>query len=343
MKDELFMQRAIDLAQLGKGNVSPNPLVGCVIVHKDNIIGEGWHKQYGKAHAEVNAIQDVKQPELLPEATVYVTLEPCSHFGKTPPCADLLIEKKVKRVVIATLDSNPIVKGNGIKKLQQAGIEVTVGIKEQEARNMNRYFFTFIEKKRPHIILKWAETADGFMARQDYSSKWISNPTARQIVHKLRTEIDAVMVGTNTALHDNPKLNVRNWQGRNPTRIYIDRNLKLPTNYYLLDNTQKTICLNTQKQALENNTHYEKIESTETDFFTAAFQRLYEKKIQSVLVEGGSQVLQQLIANNLWDEAYCFVNPTIYFKTGIPAPSFQIKNTFSTRLQDNLLYFLKNI
>jgi diaminohydroxyphosphoribosylaminopyrimidine deaminase/5-amino-6-(5-phosphoribosylamino)uracil reductase len=312
-------------------------------VHENKIIGEGWHKQYGKSHAEVNAIQDVKQPELLPESTAYVTLEPCSHFGKTPPCADLLIEKKLKRVVIATLDSNPVVKGNGVKKLQEAAIKVTIGVKEQEARNMNRYFFTFMEKKRPHIVLKWAETADGFVARQDYSSKWISNPTARQIVHKLRTEIDAVMVGTNTAFYDNPQLNVRNWSGRNPIRICIDKQLKIPPHYYLLDNTQTTICFNTQKQSVENNTHYEKIESTDTEFFTAVFQRLYEKKIQSVLVEGGSQVLQQLITNNLWDEAYCFVNPSVYFKTGISAPSCQIKNAFLTRLQDNLLYFLKNI
>src|SRR5688500_17654700 len=202
--DELFMLRALELAHLGTGQVSPNPLVGSVIVHEEKIIGEGWHKKYGEAHAEVNAIASVDDKNLLKESTVYVTLEPCSHFGKTPPCADLLIQHQVKKVVIANLDTNPLVSGNSIRKLREAGIEVCTGILDVKGRTLNKHFFTFVEKQRPYIILKWAETADGFIARKNFDSKWISDEYSRQLVHKWRTEEDAVLVGMRTAQQDNP-------------------------------------------------------------------------------------------------------------------------------------------
>src|SRR6478609_11980434 len=197
--DEQFMQRAFELAKLGAGSVSPNPMVGCVIVHRGEIIGEGWHKKYGEAHAEVNAIDSVKEKKVLNESVVYVTLEPCSHFGKTPPCADLLIQHRVKKVVVSNLDSNPLVSGNGVKKLRAAGIEVVTGILDKAGRELNKRFFTFMEKQRPYIILKWAETADGFIARENYDSKWISNEHSRKLVHQWRTEEDAVLVGSRTA------------------------------------------------------------------------------------------------------------------------------------------------
>ncbi|HEY5824526.1 MAG TPA: bifunctional diaminohydroxyphosphoribosylaminopyrimidine deaminase/5-amino-6-(5-phosphoribosylamino)uracil reductase RibD, partial [Cyclobacteriaceae bacterium] len=211
--DELFIQRTFELAQIGIGQVSPNPRVGAVVAHDGKILGEGWHKKYGEAHAEVNAILSVKDHSLLKESTVYVNLEPCSHFGRTPPCADLLIRHQVKKVVICNVDPNPLVAGQGINKLRDAGIEVVAGVLEAEGRKLNKRFFTLIEKQRPYIILKWAQTADGFVARENYESKWISNDFSRQLVHQWRSEEDAILVGTKTAAHDNPQLDVRDWSG----------------------------------------------------------------------------------------------------------------------------------
>ncbi|MGM9510624.1 bifunctional diaminohydroxyphosphoribosylaminopyrimidine deaminase/5-amino-6-(5-phosphoribosylamino)uracil reductase RibD [Larkinella sp. GY13] len=235
------MSRALELAKLGRGHVSPNPMVGCVIVHNQRIIGEGWHRQYGGPHAEVNAVRAVTDESLLPESTVYVTLEPCSHFGKTPPCADLLIAKRVKKVIVCNDDPNPLVAGKGLAKLRAAGIEVETGLLAERGRELNRRFFTFIEQQRPYLILKWAETADGFMAPADFRPIPISSPLSRQLVHKWRTEEDAIMVGTNTARHDNPQLNARLWSGRNPVRIVIDKHLQLPTSLHLFDGLQPTL------------------------------------------------------------------------------------------------------
>ena len=247
-KDEFFMRRAMELATLGLGKVSPNPLVGCVVVHDNKIIGEGWHKLYGSAHAEVNAIDSVIDKNLLQESTVYVNLEPCSHYGKTPPCADLLVSHKVKRVVIANVDPNPKVAGTGINKLMEAGIEVGRGVLEEKGNDLNKRFFCAFRKQRPYVILKWAETADGFIARENYDSKWISNEFSRQLVHKWRSEEDAILVGKNTALYDNPKLNVRNWTGRDPIRVVIDHNLSLPEELELMSKSeQQTICYNTER------------------------------------------------------------------------------------------------
>ena len=215
------MQRALELARLGMGYVSPNPMVGCVVVHNDLIIGEGWHRQYGGPHAEVNAINSVADKTLLPESTVYVSLEPCNHWGKTPPCTDLLLSHHPRRVVICNADTNPKAAG-GLQRLQAAGIVVETGLLEQEGRWLNRRFFTVVKQGRPHIILKWAQTADGYMARSDYSSKWISNVYARQLVHKWRSEEDAIMVGRNTARYDNPQLTNREWgQEQTPVNTAI--------------------------------------------------------------------------------------------------------------------------
>ena len=316
-QDEFFMQRALELAALGMGNVSPNPLVGCVIVHGDRIIGEGWHQKYGEAHAEVNAVASVENKSQLQEATVYVNLEPCSHQGKTPPCADMLIQHKVKRVVISNLDSNPLVSGNGIRKLREAGIDVTTGLLETEGRFLNRRFFSFMEKKRPYIILKWAETADGFIARENYESKWISNEYSRQLAHRWRSEEDAVMVGTRTAEYDNPMLNVRDWSGRNPVRVVIDRDLRLNDQLNLFDRSQPTICYNLLREEEHENLMFVKL-GTE-NFLEEMIHDLYERKIQSIVVEGGAQTFSTFIKNDWWDEARVF-RSTLSFIKGIPAP-----------------------
>jgi len=315
--DELFMLRAWELAALGVGSVSPNPLVGSVIVHHGKIIGEGWHRKYGEAHAEVNAVASVTDKSLLKESTLYVTLEPCSHFGKTPPCADLLIQHQVKKVVIANVDTNPLVGGNGIKKLRAAGIDVVTGILDKKGRELNKRFFTFIEKQRPYIILKWAETADGFIARKNFDSKWISDEYSRQLVHKWRSEEDSILVGMRTAKQDNPELNVRDWSGRNPVRIVIDRFLKLNEKSHLFDGTQKSLCYNVLKHEELPNLSLIRIE--EENFLSQLIQDLYKRKIQSVIVEGGSQTLSSFIEAKLWDEARIFVSRQT-FHEGIEAP-----------------------
>ncbi|WP_276367482.1 bifunctional diaminohydroxyphosphoribosylaminopyrimidine deaminase/5-amino-6-(5-phosphoribosylamino)uracil reductase RibD [Chryseolinea sp. H1M3-3] len=317
--DELFMQRAMELAQLGIGHVSPNPLVGSIVVHEGKIIGEGWHQKYGGPHAEVNAVSAVADKSLLRESTVYVTLEPCSHFGKTPPCCDMLIQHKVKKVVVANVDSNPVVNGEGLHKLRDAGVEVITGVLEKKGRELNKRFFTFVEKQKPYIILKWAETADGFVARKNYDSKWISDEFSRQFVHKWRTEEDAVLVGMRTAQYDNPQLNVRDWTGRNPVRIVVDRFLKLNKKINLFDGSQKTWCYNVLKHQQLKNISFIRID--EENFLPNLLKDLYRRQIQSVIVEGGAQTLQAFIDQQLWDEARIFISPQT-FETGIKAPAF---------------------
>ncbi|PZX57938.1 bifunctional diaminohydroxyphosphoribosylaminopyrimidine deaminase/5-amino-6-(5-phosphoribosylamino)uracil reductase RibD [Algoriphagus chordae] len=316
-KDLLYMQRALELAEFGRGKVSPNPMVGCVIVYEDKVIGEGYHQEYGKAHAEVNAINSVLNPDLLAESTVYVTLEPCAHFGKTPPCANLLVEKKVKKVVIATFDSNPLVGGKGIQILKEAGIEVETGVLEKQARIQNKRFFTQIEEKRPYVILKWAQTADGFVAREDFSSKWITNASSRQLVHKWRAEEDAIMVGKNTAKYDDPALNVRDWVGKNPLRIVVDNKLELPNSLKLFDEAVPTICFNTQKSELRGTLEFVKLNS---GFLVKdMLEELHKRQIQSVIIEGGSYLLNKFLASELWDEARVFTSSN-EFGSGIAAP-----------------------
>jgi diaminohydroxyphosphoribosylaminopyrimidine deaminase/5-amino-6-(5-phosphoribosylamino)uracil reductase len=315
--ETIFMQRAIDLALNGKGYVSPNPLVGCVIELDGKIIGEGYHRKYGEAHAEVNAVNSLVDKSLLSKSTVYVNLEPCSHFGKTPPCTDLLIEHRVKKVVIANVDSNPLVGGKGIQKLKNAGIEVQTGVLEEEGRELNKRFFTFIEKKRPYVILKWAQTSDGFIARKNFDSKWISGELSRQLVHRWRAEEAAILVGKNTALHDDPQLNVRSWTGSDPVRIVIDPNLNLPNALKIFDGRQRTIIYNVQKSDASPNKEFMKVDKN--GFLKNLLADLYEKGLQSLIVEGGSTTLNEFIEQNLWDEARVFTSKS-KFDEGISAP-----------------------
>jgi diaminohydroxyphosphoribosylaminopyrimidine deaminase/5-amino-6-(5-phosphoribosylamino)uracil reductase len=329
-----YMQRALELAEWGRGNVSPNPLVGCVIVCDDKIIGEGYHQKYGGPHAEVNAVNSVIDSEMLKKSTVYVTLEPCAHFGKTPPCANLLVEKQVKKVVIAATDSNPLVGGKGIEILKNAGIEVETGILEKEARKQNRRFFTQIEQKRPYVILKWAQTLDGFVARKDYSSKWISNSQSRQMVHKWRAEEDAILVGKNTALYDDPALNVRDWVGKNPLRLVIDPKLELKPDLKIFDQAIPTICYNTVKSEIQGNIEWVKLSPNFK--ISALLEDLQNRKVQSVLVEGGAFLLNKFIESELWDEARVFSSKT-RFKEGVEAPRLPISATERIQFQEDEL------
>lgn len=312
------MQRALELAQLAQGDVSPNPMVGCVIVHNGKIIGEGWHQHYGEPHAEVNAINSVKDKLLLPESTVFVTLEPCSHFGKTPPCADLLIKHQVKNVVVCNQDPFPLVAGRGIEKLRQAGIEVSVGMLNEKGRELNKRFFTAVEQKRPYIILKWAETADGFIAGENFQPLKISNDLSQTLSHKWRSEEDAIMVGTHTALYDNPKLNVRMWTGRNPIRVVIDKQLRLPVMHHLLDNKQKTIIYNEKINKIEKLTTYVGVEKN-TDYPTFILHDLINHSIQSVIIEGGTILLNAFIEKGFFDEIRVFKSKK-RIVNGIAAP-----------------------
>jgi diaminohydroxyphosphoribosylaminopyrimidine deaminase/5-amino-6-(5-phosphoribosylamino)uracil reductase len=336
--DEIFMQRAMELAVLGAGYVSPNPMVGSVIVYENKIISEGWHQQYGGPHAEVNAVDSVSDKTLLKQSTVYVTLEPCSHFGKTPPCSDMLIRHAVKKVVVANVDTNPVVNGGGLRKLRDAGIEVVTGILDKRGRELNKRFFTFVEKKRPYIILKWAETADGFIARKNFDSKWISDEFSRQLVHKMRAHEDAVLVGMRTAQLDNPQLSVRDWTGRNPIRIVIDRFLKLSENLNVFDGTQNTLVYNVLKH--KEFKKFSLIRLDDEDFLTHLVHDLYKRSIQSLIVEGGAQTLQGFISSGLWDEACVFVSPE-NFQQGVKAPSISGIVESNIKLQNDWMKIVK--
>lgn len=348
MKDEKYMQRCLELARQGFGNVAPNPMVGCVLVYKDKIIGEGFHQKYGEAHAEVNAVNSVGTRHVvsLQNSTLYVNLEPCAHFGKTPPCVDLLIKKNISKVVIANLDSNPIVRGKGIKKLMDAGVQVKVGVLENEAKELNKRFFTFHEKKRPFIILKWAETKDGFLApplhleRGKGGEAWISNELSRKLVHKWRSEEQAILVGTNTALTDNPQLNVRLWRGKNPLRMVIDKDLKLPKSLHLFDQKIPTVVFTTKKQKAKKNLEFIQL-NFKKNIVPQICNLCYEKRIQSLIVEGGEKLLTTFIKENWWDEARVFVGNKI-FKKGIAAPEIKGKLISKEKIVDDELLIFKN-
>ncbi|MEJ8757657.1 bifunctional diaminohydroxyphosphoribosylaminopyrimidine deaminase/5-amino-6-(5-phosphoribosylamino)uracil reductase RibD [Pontibacter sp. H259] len=334
------MRRALELARLGSGYTAPNPMVGCVVVHNGQIIGEGWHQNYGGPHAEVNAIASVVDKSLLPESRVYVTLEPCSHFGKTPPCADLLINSGVRDVVVCNLDPNPLVAGRGVQKLLDAGIKVETGLLEQEGLELNKRFFTSHTLMRPYIILKWAETADGFVAKPGCEQVQISGALAKRFVHKLRAEEQAIMVGTRTALHDNPQLNTRHWKGRNPTRIVIDRQLQLPESINLFDKAQATIVYNYKKQQEQENLYFVKLPENQP-LLPHIMADLHKRNVISVLVEGGTYLLESLLKENLWDEAFILKNTILTITEGIKAPtmvygSLVDKQTLGT---DTLLHY----
>ena len=335
------MHRALELARLGLGNVSPNPMVGCVIVLEDKIIGEGFHQKFGDHHAEVNAINSVQDKSMLPHCEVYVSLEPCSYHGKTPPCANLLVKHKVKTVYIANIDPNPKVSGNGIEILEHAGIEVKQGVLENDGLELNKRFFTALNKKRPYIILKWAETADGFIARENFDSKWISNEYSRKIVHKWRAEEDAILVGKNTALYDNPSLNVRDWEGNDPVRIVVDHKLALNENINLFNQEVPTICYNTKQAQNKENLDFVKLQ--ERNFIEELLTDLHRRNVQSLIVEGGAHTLNTFIEKGFWDEARVFKSESCYGK-GITAPQL-LHARFDGKediLGDTLLYFRRD-
>ncbi|WP_046745410.1 bifunctional diaminohydroxyphosphoribosylaminopyrimidine deaminase/5-amino-6-(5-phosphoribosylamino)uracil reductase RibD [Kordia zhangzhouensis] len=342
---ETYMKRCLQLAANGLPAAMPNPSVGAVIVHNHVIIGEGYTSAYGGHHAEVNAIRSVKDKSLLKEATIYVSLEPCSHFGKTPPCSDLIIEHQIPKVVIGTIDPFAKVAGKGIAKLQNSGCEVTLGVLESECIASNKRFFTFHQHKRPYIILKWAMSQDGFIdkirtKKDPVQPNWITNTYSRQLVHKWRSEEAAILVGTHTAITDNPKLNTRDWYGDNPVRVVLDKSLRIPQNYSLFDESIKTIVLTAQKVSSKENLVFETI-----DFSKNVAQQvcnvLYRHELQSVIIEGGKQTLQTFIDANLWDEARVFTG-NVWFENGIKAPDFHPKTSTKTSIIEDTLQIFHN-
>lgn len=346
MAHEFYMRRCLELAVMGNGNVSPNPMVGCVIVHEGNIIGEGYHQKIGEAHAEVNAINDViakhgdHAAQLLKEATVYVTLEPCAHFGKTPPCADLLVKHQVKQVVIGNTDPFESVNGKGIAKLKNAGITVISRILEEECSFVNRRFFTRVKEHRPYIILKWAQTANGFFAPKNQSQKWITGTAAKTLVHQWRSQEDAILVGKNTVLADNPMLNTREVEGKNPIRLIIDKNLAIPLDYNIYNDQSKTIIFNEIKTDVVNNIHFVQMEDMHFYLAQKIAYQLYLMDIQSVIIEGGANLLNQFITANLWDEARIFTGSE-HWNDGISAPQLEGSIIAESNIGNDKLTILK--
>ena len=330
-KDEKYIARCIQLAKNACCNAAPNPMVGAVIVHNGIIIGEGYHIRCGEPHAEVNAIRSVKDESLLNKSTIYVSLEPCSHYGKTPPCADLIIEKGIPEVVIGCMDPFSMVAGRGIEKLRKAGIKVTVGVLEEECRQLIRRFITFNTRKRPYITLKWAESADGFIDknREGGSPVLLSTPLTSMVVHKRRAEHNAILVGRKTALLDNPSLNTRNWFGKDPIRLVIDKDLTLPQQLHLFDGKMRTLVF-TRKNTTN---HHPLVEYIHLDFSQDILPQimdvLYNLKVQSLLVEGGTRLLQSFIDTGLWDEVYIETSP-IHLNEGVKAPNIKSKHSLLT-------------
>ena len=321
---EIYMRRCLELAALGMANVSPNPMVGAVIVHDGKIIGEGYHQKYGQAHAEVNAVNMViakneDYADLLKQSTIYVSLEPCAHYGKTPPCADLIIKHQIPRVIVGCRDPFAQVDGKGIEKLQAAGIAVTTGVLEQECQWLNRRFFTRVQKQRPYIILKWAQTSDGFFAPANGSQHWITGTEARKLVHQWRSEEDAILIGKNTAAIDNPQLNVRYAEGGPPKRVVIDRRLELDKNLSIFDQTVETLVFNHVKTDIDDKIKYIALEDFDRFVPQYILFQLYLQDIQSVIIEGGAHTLNTFINEGLWDEARIFTGPPV-LKDGIKAP-----------------------
>ena len=317
------MRRCLQLAQNGVGYVAPNPMVGAVIVHNDIIIGEGFHRRYGDAHAEPNAINSVKDKNLLTKSTLYVNLEPCSHYGKTPPCADFIIENKIAKVVIGTLDPNPKVSGRGVELLRKTGVEVVVGVLEKDCRELNKRFIIFQEQKRPYVLLKWAQTKDCFVdkKRTDRTEEplLISNAVTMQLTHKMRAENQAILVGANTVLLDNPSLTVRNWSGKSPVRVAIDRLGRIPSDFNLFDGSIPTLVFSEKFRENEHNLEFIKIIFDE-HVLKNILKILFEQNINSVMVEGGASILNSFIEAGLWDEANIEISP-VRIGDGVNAPS----------------------
>lgn len=345
MNFQQYMKRAIDLARIGEGHVSPNPMVGCVIVHNNNIIGEGYHHHYGGDHAEIVAINSVKDRSLLKNSTLFVTLEPCSHYGKTPPCADTIAKLQIPRVVISSLDPNPLVARKGIQKLKNAGIDVKIGILEKSYRFINRRFFTFFEKKRPYIILKWAQSQDSFIDYERIENKaeihWISSTFNKTLVHKWRSEEMGILIGANTIIKDNPQLTNRLWAGKNPVRIIFQSKNNLPTKANIFDNKSPTIIFSTTT----NTNNYPNSEfiyiNNSINPLNEVLNELYNRNILSIIVEGGRKTLQQFIEKGLWDEARV-ITGNVIFKKGVSAPELNVQPKYIEQIGDNQLQIFFN-
>ena len=342
---EKFMKRCLEMAKNGLGLVYPNPMVGSVIVHNGVIIGEGWHQKAGAPHAEVNAIDAVKDKSLLPESTLYVNLEPCSHYGKTPPCADLIISHAIKKVVIGAVDTNSKVGGKGIKRLKDHGVEVVVSVLEEEARELNKRFFTFHEKKRPYVILKWAQSQDGFIFPDSKIVQkglpfWISNSYSLQRVHQWRSEEASILVGKHTVQQDNPKLNVRDFSGNSILRIAIDRKLELSGSLNFFDGSSDTIIYNELKDEIIGQLSFVKLDFSK-EIISQIMTDLYKKEIQSLIIEGGAFTLNSFIASGLWDEARVFKGSQL-FKNGLKAPVLDDRKFDEEQIDDNILCIYKN-
>lgn len=336
-----YMARCIELAKKGQECVAPNPMVGAVLVYDDRIIGEGFHQKYGEAHAEVNCIKEALQnfPTLISSSTMYVSLEPCAHFGKTPPCADLIIQHNIPKVVVACRDSFDSVNGKGIKKLQQAGIEVTEGILEKEAIDLNKRFFTFHTQKRPYVILKWAQTADGFISDGKKQRLLITNPVANRLVHQWRSGEAGILIGANTAIADDPLLDNRHWYGQPPVKILIDPALKCPINLQMFYQGERVLIANHKKEGTEGQRVYLKLERE--NLLTNLMVRLYEEKILSVFIEGGGYTLQSFINTGLWDEARIITNTSLTAGAGVRSPELNngIKVNEHFYLTDRVEFF----
>lgn len=344
MKDLEFMQRALVLAEKGRYNVSPNPMVGCVIVHQDQIVSEGYHKAYGSAHAEVEAVNALPLDVVSAECVVYVTLEPCSHHGKTPPCAELLIKRGFKKVVVACKDPNPLVSGNGIRLLREAGIEVLVGVLEQEARVLNRQFICFHEKQRPFVLLKWAQSADGYISRLPVPAKreenLISGAESSAFVQNLRADVMAILVGKNTVLADNPRLNNRSGKGKQPWRIVLDKNLELDPGLAIFDAGAGVLIVNAIKEGVVGHLHYLKLDFNHS-ILPNLLLKMSQLGIQSVMVEGGKTTLESFIAADLWDEAIVIENTALMIRQGVKAPDWEKGASFEQMGGDRVYRRLK--
>ena len=339
------MRRCLQLAALGAGAVSPNPMVGAVLVHDDRVIGEGFHIRYGEAHTEVNCINSVAawDQQLIKDSILYVSLEPCNHYGKTPACTDLIIHNKIKKVVAACTDPFEKVNGTGIEKLRSNGVQVVAGVLEKEAKWLNRRFFTFYQKNRPYIILKWAQSDNLKIAGEHSTASKISNEITDRLVHKWRSEEAAIMVGTNTALTDDPSLTTRLWKGNHPVRIVVDVELKLPGSLNLLDNSCPTIILNRFRHETLGNNFFYKYEALD-GLIEATMQALRRQNLLSVIIEGGGKLLSSFISSGLWDEARIISNRRLYIKDGIKAPALENEILFKKEIiwSDEICYYKRN-
>ena len=335
--DEFYMQRCLDLAENALGKTYPNPIVGCVIVHEGKIIGESWHKKAGDAHAEVNAINSVKDKTLLSTSTLYVSLEPCVHYGKTPPCSELIIKHNIPHVVVGCKDSFSKVSGKGIQSMRESGIKVDVDVLKDKCVESHKRFFTFHNKKRPYIILKWAETNDGFIAptKQKLGEPfWITSKESKTLVHKWRSQESSILIGANTAKLDNPSLTVRLWNGNNPLRIVIDENLKLNNNLNIFNNSAKTLVFNNKKNIVFDNIEYCMIDFN--SIHQEIMKSLYNKGVHSLIIEGGRETLQSFIDIGLWDEARVFVGNK-NLENGVHAPKIKEKYISEEMVSSDLL------